>query len=231
MAEGDEQSDWATAARVGAWLVLPQLAIRKARAYDDRIVQARIAWLSFVVTHVVLGLILGVLVAGVSGEGDLATGLALGSVVLVGGGAIAVRYRQAARPLDVTDVGTISDSWYIRFLRQCAVISVILPWAAVAAVYASDPLVYVLGLALAGVGLGLLVPSDANLDSDADHAREQAADVDLLAVLRSGGREGGPPRAAPGTGGGGGDGASGRPAPTKRTGGGQGGRPGKKKRG
>lgn len=213
----DGPTDWRTAARLGAWLVLPQLALRKARRYPDRILQARIAWLSFVVLHVVLGVVLGLLVASAEGEGAVSATVAIGSVAIVGLGSILVRRRTAERPLEPDEPGSLYDDWYVRYLRELPIASVTLPWAAVAGVYGRSPLAWGLGVALAAVGLYLAMPSDARLDRDAAAVRRDHPDVDLLAVLRSGGDDGGGRR-------GGGrstdDGGPSGPAPTRRTGGG-----------
>lgn len=219
------RSDWAVAARLGPWLVLPQIAIRKARRYPDRVLAARIVWLSFVVLHVVLGLLLGLVVLGVGGTGEISIGLASASVALVGLGATVVRFRTAGRALDVGDARELYDGWYIRFLRESAVMSVILPWSAVAGIYAAAPTVYLGGILLAFVNLALMVPSDERLARDADAVRAEpgGADVDLVEVLRSGGTTGAPtrrPAVDP-------EGSPDRPPPSKRTGGG-GGRPANK---
>jgi hypothetical protein len=201
-------------------LLLPQLAMRRARSIDDRELGARVVYASFVVMHVGLGAIVALSLAGAEGARATNVGLGLVAVVVVGLGAVFSRFRTSTRRLDCTDARNLADSWYARFLRECTMATLILPWAVLAGLATASLLVYVVGLVIAVVNLFVMAPTDARIARDSAASVLSGCDVVLPAALRSGGRLGGPPRrGGGGRGGGGGGGARRGGGGSSRTGG------------
>lgn len=210
--EGDPASPtaddgWQGIRAYGARLVLPSFTMRRAREETDRLLGVRAVWASTVGIHVIIGLIALLSIATASTTGSWSVGLGLALVVLVGAGVLYARWRIAARPLDCGDARALADDYYIRFLKETAMVSLVLPWGIIAGLFTGSVAVTGVAAAIAAAGLTWMAPTRAAVAGQARALVDGGCDVDLVAVLQSGGAAGAGRR--PGRGGAGGGGRPG----------------------
>ena len=214
---------WQGVRSYGGRLVLPSFAMRRAREETDRLLGVRAVWASTVGIHVIIGLISLASIATASTTGSWSLGLGLALVAVVGVGVLYARWRIASRSLGCGDPRELADEYYIRFLKETAMVSLVLPWGIIAGLFTGSVAVTGLAAAIAAAGLTWMAPTRQAVAAQAAALRDDGCDADLVAVLQTGGDQGGPGRR-----GGGGSGRTG--GGSGRTGGGDGANRSKKKR-
>lgn len=189
-----EDPGWSQAVRQGPALLLPQAAMRRARGIKDRVVGIRTVWLSFVVLHVIVGTLILAWLAAADLDENISPVVAAVGVAIVALGASYARWRTAQRPLDCSDGKSLADTYYVRFLRECAIASVVMPWGIIAGLFAGSVLPYAIGLAVGVANLVSMAPVPARLVTDQQRLEAGGCSADLMRVMRTGGDAGGPPK-------------------------------------
>lgn len=187
-----EDPGWAPAWRQRAALLLPQAAMRRARGIGDRVVGLRTIWLSFMLLHVVVGTLVLVWILTAELEEAVEPVTALLGVVVVVVGASYARWRTSRRELDCSDGRALADGYYVRFLRESAIAVVIMPWGILAGLFAASPAAYGLALVAGVANLVAMAPVRVRLAADEARLATEGCLVDLVAVLRTAGEQGGP---------------------------------------
>ena len=204
-----DDAGWQGVRSYGGRLVLPSFAMRRAREETDRLLGVRAVWASTVGIHVIIGLISLASIATASTTGSWSLGLGLVLVAVVGVGVLYARWRIASRPLGCGDPREMADEYYIRFLKETAMVSLVLPWGIIAGLFTGSVAVTGLAAAIAAAGLTWMAPTRQAVAAQAAALRQGGCDADLVAVLQTGGDQGGPGRRGGGRGRGDGGGASG----------------------
>ena len=183
---------WGAVGAYGGRLALPFLTMRMGRESTDRLTGARATWTSFVAFHVVIGVIavVGIAASSSTGSWDLQVGAAL--VAVVGFGATYAGWRRSTRSLECTDGETLANDWYARYLKWWAMVALILPWGVIAGLYTGAAAVTLMAAAIAAGNIVWMAPTRARVATEAERLAAEGCDVDLVAVLRSGGALGGP---------------------------------------
>ena len=182
---------WQGVRSFGARLVLPSFTMRRARDLTDRLLGVRAVWSSTVAIHAVIGVIALLSIGTASTTGSWSLGLGLALVAVVGIGVSIARWRLATRPYDCDDPAELADSYYIGFLKETALVSLVLPWGIIAGLFTGSVAVTGLAAAIAAADLTWMAPTRSAVAALAQRVRADGCDVDLLAVLQTGGAEGG----------------------------------------
>jgi hypothetical protein len=163
--------------------LLPQFAMKRARSLDDRIVAIRLVFCSFVGLAVV-GTIVGLALGSISGSAPVPVPLATGSVVVIAALTVFRRVGRSRRSLGCGNPEEVAVAYYVRFLKEMALVAFITPWAVMAALASLSVLPALMGLVGSGVALVVVAPTADQLRRDAEALRADGCDVDLVAALR-----------------------------------------------
>jgi len=168
---------------------LPALAMRKARAIDDRLVGLRLVFVAEVVLYG-LSTIVALVAFGGAWSPVLSPAAAGAGVALVVVGASMARAKLAAG-LPNGDTGAdLVDNYRARFTSQMAIINLLLGFAVIGGILSQSAVVFLLGLAAGAANLVLAAPTASRLADDQRRLTEAGTVVDLVAALRTSGADG-----------------------------------------
>lgn len=185
---------WGQAARGMLWVLLPGVALRRARRQmdegADRLLLLRKLYLSFVSAAVLLGVVVYVLdrSSGLGGNG-VPAGAAL--AVVLAADIAAVLGARFGKPLSCEADEALANSYTTRLFLRIAFVETAALVGFVAFVVTGAPALYVLGLAGSLVGFALAAPSAGRLAAEQEALHRAGCNRSLVAALRA--REAGPP--------------------------------------
>lgn len=166
-------------------LLLPQLAMRRARSLGDRLSAMRLVFASFG-GLAVIGTIIGVALGSIEGTAPIGELVATGSVVVI---AVLSVVRRLGRNRAGVGCGTpdeVADDYYVRFLKEMALVAFISPWSVLASFLSLSILPALVGLVGTAAAMVVVAPTADQVERDREALAESGCGVDLRAALSGG---------------------------------------------
>ena len=179
----DQDPGWGSPAKVLLGLVLPGVAMRRAKTAPNALVALRAVFVSFVMAILLYGVVLIFIVSGDDGDASLGVGTATAGVGAVGFVCILLSATIGGE-LRCGSLEELLGSYRTRFFLRVAFAELAALVGFVATFLAESLTPYLLGAAFALVGFARLAPTRSRLQSEQDELRRRGCAHGIYDALR-----------------------------------------------